>query len=123
VDAEAPLIIGVVASPDVLWPPNGRLVPVTLSVNVTDNCGGSITAQIVSVTSSEPVTGGSDTTSPDYIITDSLSVALRAERLESGPGRVYTISVKCTDASGNASTKSVTVTVPHDLRKQNKGEL
>jgi endo-1,4-beta-xylanase len=37
---------------------------------------------------------------------------LRAERNENGSGRVYTITYRATDACGNATTKSATVTVP-----------
>lgn len=32
-------------------------------------------------------------------------------------GRVYTIEYRATDKSGNASTASATVTVPHDQGK------
>jgi hypothetical protein len=31
-----------------------------------------------------------------------------------GNGRVYTITVQCTDHSGQMTTKTVTVLVPHD---------
>jgi hypothetical protein len=75
------------------------------------------------VTSSEPVTGVTDKTSPDWEITGPLSLNLRAERLETGPGRIYTITVQCTDAAGNNSTKNAKVTVPHDQKGKNKGEL
>jgi hypothetical protein len=40
-----------------------------------------------------------------------LTVQLRAERSGKGKGRDYTITVQCKDASGNASTKTTTVTV------------
>jgi hypothetical protein len=121
-DTEAPVIVGVVPSRDELWPPNARLVPVTLAVDASDNCS-SVTCEITGVTSSEPVTGSGDLTSPDWVITGSLSLDLRAERLSTGPGRIYTISVRCTDSSGNTATKNVTVTVPHDQGKKSKGEL
>ena len=75
------------------------------------------------MTSSEPVTGGEDTTSPDWVVTGPLSLQLRAERLRTGPGRVYTVVVRCTDTSGNSSLKRVLVSVPHDLNKPSKGEL
>jgi hypothetical protein len=52
----------------------------------------------------------------DWVITGNLTLNLRAERLGTGTGRVYTISVQCTDPSGNSSTKTTTVTVPHDSR-------
>jgi hypothetical protein len=121
-DTEAPVIVGVVPSRDELWPPNARLVPVTLAVDASDNCS-SVTCEITGVTSSEPVTGPGDSTTPDWIITGPLSLDLRAERLTTGPGRIYTLTVRCTDSSGNAATKNVTVTVPHDQGKKSKGEL
>ncbi len=121
-DTEAPTIAGIVPSADTLWPPSRKLVPVTLAVNATDNCD-TPTCEIIDVSSSEPVVGGEDTTSPDWVVTGPLSVSLRAERLSTSPGRVYTITVRCTDSSGNLATKKVTVTVPRDLSKQSHGEL
>ena len=50
----------------------------------------------------------------DWVITGPLSVSLRAERLGSGTGRVYTIGISCTDTSGNTSSGTTTVTVAHD---------
>jgi hypothetical protein len=41
-------------------------------------------------------------------------VKLRAERSGTGEGRVYTITITATDASGNVSKQTVTVAVPHD---------
>ena len=41
--------------------------------------------------------------------TDSRKFLLRAER-----GMVYTVTYSATDGSGNKSTASATVTVPHD---------
>lgn len=53
---------------------------------------------------------------PDYEITGPLRVQLRSERLGSGEGRIYRLTVRCSDASGNGSEKAVDVTVPHDQR-------
>lgn len=65
------------------------------------------------VSSNEPVDGlGDGDQVPDWQIAGNLTVNLRAERAGNGSRRVYTISVGCTDASGNSSTK--TVPVPHD---------
>jgi len=47
----------------------------------------------------------------DYFEQVERSVQLRAERAEGLNGRVYTISVKVTDSSGNVRTASRTVTV------------
>jgi hypothetical protein len=38
---------------------------------------------------------------------------MRVERSGDGSGRVYTVTVRCTDPAGNASTGSTTVTVAH----------
>jgi hypothetical protein len=119
VDTRAPEILGATAAPASLWPPNPKLVPVTVSVDVSDVCNATPTCRIVSVTSNEPENGlGDGNTAPDWRITGALTLELRAERSGTGEGRVYTITVQCTDASGNASAvRDVIVTVPHDQGK------
>ena len=92
--------------------------PVGITVDVTDLCDASPTCRIISVTSNEPVNAqGDGNTEPDWRITGALTVELRAERAGPATGRVYTIMVQCTDASGNAATRAVQVTVPHDQGK------
>jgi endo-1,4-beta-xylanase len=39
---------------------------------------------------------------------------LRAERAGNSDGRVYTLTFQATDASGNSTTVTVTVVVPHN---------
>lgn len=104
------------ASPSVLWPPNHKLVPLTVSVNTT---GSPSTCKIVSVTSNQPINGkGDGNTSPDWVITGDLTVLLRAERAGNiKTDRVYTITVECTDAFGNSARANVSVSVPHDQGK------
>ena len=117
-DEEAPVISSVSASPNKLWPPNHKMVPVVLAVDATDNCDS--VCQIVLVESNEPINGlGDGNTAPDWVITGDLTVKLRAERSGKGNGRVYTIKVECADASENSSTDTATVTVPHDKDKKN----
>jgi hypothetical protein len=93
-----------IATPNVLWPPNHKMVPVTVTVSSTgvSNC------QIVSVSSNELIT------SSYWKITGDLTVSLRAERLGTGRARLYTITLSCMDTFGNNVTGNVTVTVPHD---------
>jgi hypothetical protein len=110
-----PLVIGGgAASPSSLWPPNHKMVPITVSYSISGGCGtGACT--ISSVGSNEPVNGtGDGDTSPDWQIVDSHHVNLRAERSGNGNGRIYTITITCTDGGGHTTTKSVTVTVPHN---------
>ena len=115
VDTTPPNIDSVVANPPALWPPNHKMVPTTVTVSVTDICDAAPNCMIVNVTSNEPVNGlGDGDTAPDWTITSDLNLQLRAERSGTGSGRIYTISVQCTDASGNSSTKDVTVSVAHN---------
>jgi len=113
VDATAPTIGSVTASPSVLSPANHDMVPVVVNATVADACGGTTTCRIVSVASNEPVTGlGGGDVGPDWQITGELTLNLRAERSNKGDGRIYTITVECTDAAGNSSTSTVAVVVP-----------
>lgn len=109
------------ADPNVLWPPNHKMRAVTVSVDASDVCSG-VSCKIISVSSDEDENGkGDGNTSPDYEITGDLTVDLRAERSGLGDGRVYTITVECTDGSGNSSESTVTVSVPHDQGGDNGG--
>jgi hypothetical protein len=107
VDRKPPWIRSVTATPNVLWPPNSKMVAVAIAVDAKDGCDPDPTREIVSVTSSDPL--GAD---PDWEITGPLSLQLRAKRPGTG-ARTYTVTVRCTDDAGNSSTKDVTVTVPH----------
>src|SRR4029453_547799 len=97
-----PTISNATADPSVLWPPNHRMVDVTVSYDVTDNCPLPLGSCTLSVTSNEPVDGrGSGHTSPDWIVVDDHHVLIRAEREGNGSGRIYTITITCTDSGGN----------------------
>jgi hypothetical protein len=115
-ETNAPVIVSVRATPNVLFPPNHKLVPVTISVVTSGNV---VSTKIISVTSNQPINGtGDGNTSPDWIITGDLTVLLRAERAGNiKTDRVYTITVQVTDSFGNTATTTVRVTVPHDQGK------
>jgi hypothetical protein len=51
-------------------------------------------------------------------ITGKLTAKLAATRNGASGGRVYTITVQCTDAAGNSSTRTVAVTVPQGNGKK-----
>lgn len=104
-DTIAPTISEVTASPNRLWPPNRRMVPVTIGVSELDACDPAASCRIVGVASDE--SGG-----PDWNITGALSLDLRAKRDGRGDGRTYTVAVECRDVSGNASRAAVSVEVP-----------
>lgn len=112
------------ASPSMLWPPNGALVPVQIRWHVQDRCDPNPTVTLAQITSSESgddptaVGGGivGDIAGAQIGLPDS-EVLLRAYRLGTGPGRAYEITYVATDASGNAAPARVVVTVPHDRDK------
>jgi hypothetical protein len=117
-DTTDPEVSAASASPSVLWPPNHRMVPVTISVEALDLCDESLDFAIVAVTSDEPVNGtGDGDAGPDWEVTGPLTLDLRAERAGGGDGRVYTVTLACTDGAGNTATKDVIVTVPHSKKK------
>ncbi|SRR6266446_5377895 len=103
-----PVIKSLTATPNVLWPPNHKMVPVSLTIVSTGD--PSPVCQVSSVTSNEPVAFPGEF---DWVVTDPLTVELRAERAGSGGGRVYTITATCTNALSSVS-RTVTITVPHD---------
>lgn len=112
-DTTPPVIRRVIASPNVLWPANHKMVPVRVSVLATDVCG-EVRSRITSVRCNEAVNStGDGNTSPDWEITGPLTLKLRAERAGNGSGRIYYITVQSTDAAGNSTTGRTIVTVPH----------
>ncbi|TFY98489.1 PKD domain-containing protein [Ramlibacter rhizophilus] len=98
-----------------LWPPDHRMVPVTIK-GITDPDATAFTLRITGVTQDEPINGtGDGDTAPDATITvgeKADTVNLRSERAGTGDGRVYTIHFRATDQEG-ACTGSVKVQVPH----------
>lgn len=117
-DATPPELQSATASPNQLWPPNHKMVPVDVSIAASDACGGPVTCAIASVSSNEPVDGtGDGDTAPDWEIVDADTVLLRAERSGNGSGRIYSIVSACSDQDGNESTAVVQVLVPHNRSK------
>jgi hypothetical protein len=105
---------GAVSTPTLLTP-NHQLNDITVSYNVSDNCGPVTTT--LTVQSNEPENGlGDGDTASDWVVVDSHHVRLRAERSGTGTGRIYTITITATDSAGNSSSKQVFVTVPHSRR-------
>lgn len=104
-----------------LWPPNHKYKTVNVTdlvASASDNCDSGVdlgSVRITSVTSDEPENSGGDgnTLNDIVIAADCKSVQLRSERMGNGNGRVYTITFKVTDASGNVSTATAQVIVPH----------
>ena len=119
VDTTAP-VINLNGVTPVLWPPDHGYQSFAVSdfvVSATDSCNTSLgvgNVVISQVTSDELENSiGDGNTLNDIVIAgDCRSVKLRAERDGNGDGRVYTITFKVTDSSGNAGTATARVVVP-----------
>jgi hypothetical protein len=110
-DTAGPTISGLAATPNRLWPPNHQLVEITVNYTGSDNCAGALTWAL-SASSNEPDSGLDREDVPgDIQIVDAHHLKLRAERYGKR-GRVYTLTITCTDDAGNQATQSVLVRVP-----------
>jgi N-acetylneuraminic acid mutarotase len=110
IDTTAPTLT-VQLDKTVLWPPNHKMVTIHATLNPNDDLAGIRSVILTSITSNEP-DGQEDIEA--NIGTSDTSFSLRAERLGTGSGRVYTITYTVTDNAGNTSTAVCTVSVPHN---------
>ncbi|MEA4945881.1 MAG: ExeM/NucH family extracellular endonuclease [Propionicimonas sp.] len=98
------------ASPNTLWPPNHKLVPIT--VKASDGSRTRFSVKVVSATSSEPDARLGRGDVPHDIVISAGALKLRAERF-SRKGRTYTVAVVAS-GGGQVTYTTATVTVPHD---------
>ena len=117
VDTQAPTLT-IELSRDLLWPATHRMMAIHASAIARDACGPG-TVSLVSIVSNEPEDApgpGDGFTSPDIadaaLGTADFDFKLRAERLDLGNGRLYTISYLAADPSGNSSMIETRVAVP-----------
>jgi uncharacterized repeat protein (TIGR01451 family) len=104
-----------------MWPPNHKYQTFLVTNFVTaasDNCSTLGVGDVVieKVTSDEIENGNGDgnTTNDIMIAANCKSVQLRSERDGGGNGRVYTITFKVKDASGNVGRATSKVVVAHN---------
>jgi hypothetical protein len=110
VDTIAPALTGVSASPGALGAPNHNMVTVTVPYSAADASGSPVCS--ISVSSNEPTDGrGDGHSATDWQVLDGHTVLLRAERSGRGTGRIYTLTVSCTDGSGNTASAAADVGV------------
>ncbi|HXU61480.1 MAG TPA: endo-1,4-beta-xylanase [Polyangia bacterium] len=117
-DTTAPQLT--VTAGGVLSPVLHQYITVPLSGLVsaaTDTCDstvgvGSVVITKVSSDEADNNNGDGNTVKDIVIAGDCRSVQLRAERAGNMNGRVYTVTLRVRDASGNSTTKTVKMTVP-----------
>ncbi len=107
-DDQTPPQVSINAIPKTIWPPNGKMVDVTITGNSSDP---NIYRTKITVEDEyqqvEPVVTGFNQT-----------IKLQASRREDDKdGRKYTIKATAEDLSGNFSEAKVEVIVPHDQKK------
>lgn len=103
-------------SPGTLWPPNDKLVSINTTIAVQDDYDSEPEIKLESITANEALADGD--IQDALLQTDDRSFTLTAKRAGNNmAGRIYTVTYSATDASGNKTTASATVTVPHDQGK------
>ena len=116
-----PPVLEVSVDAPCLWPPNHELVLYRLGESLTaiatDVCDPSPRVRIVSVSSDQPALGGGSGNAAPDVLAGTAAFCVRAERAGTlREGRTYTAVVEAADASGNLTTRPVTIRVPHDMR-------
>jgi hypothetical protein len=128
VDRSSPSLTISSVSPDVLWPPNGKFVTVTVAGMASDSLSG-VNAQALKfhvvdeygrVEPSGRITNLAETGVTAFggfsHIDFSFQVQLQARRFGFDKnGRHYTIDVSAGDMAGNTAFASAQVVVPHDM--------
>jgi hypothetical protein len=121
---DTPPDLSVSVSPSVLWPPNHKMIKVTPTWTLSDNCDSSPQVKLTGITVNEDELKNTfdpaydielhdGQTSDDIRIDPDGSIWLRAER-SGGSTRVYTITYEAVDDFKNSAVASATVTVPHN---------
>ncbi len=96
-DTTPPTITALSASPSFVWPPNGKMVTVSVSVTATDDVDATPTCGLMSI---------AGPSAADAVITGVFTASVRARK-----EAAYILNVGCRDRAGNLAQGAVTVTV------------
>ena len=115
IDLTAPTV-GVSAFPSVLWPANGKMVPVAVYGAITDKLSGvDLNNAFFAVVDEYGKVQPSGRVKVDRLGLYAFVIWLQASRNDSDKdGRHYTITVGTRDLAGNLGSGATVVTVPHD---------
>ncbi len=105
---KTPPIVSISASPDSIWPPNGKMVDLKITGNSSDSHLKTTTFKVEDEYNQiqPPLSYFGQT------------IQLEAKRNGNDQdGRIYTIQATAEDLAGNTTPASTMVTVPHDQRK------
>lgn len=107
-----------------IWPPNHQWIPIEIDVQASDSISGLDSFSLVSIESSEHENQSGEPGTEEFVKgaefgTSDTSFSLKASRLGSGNGRIYTIKYEAVDLAGNTVTETATITVPHNQGNHN----
>jgi type 1 fimbria pilin len=112
----APPVVTISVAPTSLWPPNGKMAPVTISGTITDTgCSVTNAAYVVTDEYGEVQPMGAVTLGGGGVY--SFTILLQASRHGTDLyGRLYTITVSASNDPGKTGSSTATVIVPHNRR-------
>jgi hypothetical protein len=109
-----PPTLTVTLSPSTM-PANGRMMPITATITVKDDYDPAPAVQLEAIMSNEVV--DKDDVKGAEPGTLDRQFQLKAAHTEGNhAGRIYTVVYTATDGSGNKTTASATVNVPHEAK-------
>jgi hypothetical protein len=112
IDKTPPTIGTCSITPTSVWPPNGKWVPVTATVQAQDAVSGGVQ---ISLTSLTVVEGTVQATTQDWTLNaPDFQGQVLAARAGNGTGQKYRFTYTATDTAGKTATCALTVEVPHD---------
>ena len=115
IDRTAP-VLSCAATPSTVWPPDGRMVPVSIAVDVADAFSGATGFTLQSISISDPA-ASQQAVAGFTVGTPSTAGSVQALRAGNGTARVYSFHYTSVDRAGLAGSCTASVVVPHDERQ------
>jgi hypothetical protein len=116
-----PPALSITASPAAIWPPDGRMVDVTIGLTIQDVCDAAPAVVLSAIAITGRKSGVPETDIAGASIgSDDRSFQVRALPAGGRDGRTYTATYVVTDGSGNSSTANAGVTVSADRKRAHR---